>query len=142
MKERLFIDTWGWIVIHNKREPSHAEVDAFYRRWRLNGGSIFTTDYVLDETFTLFFRRLPFSVAKGSMGFLDEAIREGYLVLEWITHERFQKAKDLRLRFRDKPKISFTDLTSMVVMKDLEVRLILTEDDHFTRVGMAFEKVP
>lgn len=142
MKERLFIDTWGWIVIHNKREPRHAEVDDFYRRWRLNGGSIFTTDYVLDETFTLFFRRLPFSVAKGSMGFLDEAIREGYLILEWITHERFEKAKDLRLRFRDKPKISFTDLTSMVVMKELEVISILTEDEHFTQVGMGFEKVP
>ena len=93
MKERLFIDTWGWIVIHNKREPSHAEVDAFYRRCRLNGGSIFTTDYVLDETFTLFFRRLPFSVAKGSMGFLDEAIREGYLVLNGLLMRDSRRRK-------------------------------------------------
>jgi predicted nucleic acid-binding protein len=142
MKEVLFIDTWGWVVIHNKREPRHYEVDALYREFRLNGGSIYTTDYVLDETFTLLFRRLPLPIAEESVGLLDEAIKEGYLNLEWVSPERFEEAKELRLRFRDKPKISFTDLTSMVVMKELGVSSILTDDDHFTHVGMGFEKMP
>lgn len=142
MKEVLFIDTWGWVVIHNKREPRHYEVDALYREFRLNGGSIYTTDYVLDETFTLLFRRLPLPLAQESVGLLDEAIKEGYLNLEWVSPERFEEAKELRLRFRDKPKISFTDLTSMVVMKELGVSSILTDDDHFTHVGMGFEKMP
>lgn len=142
MKEVLFIDTWGWVVIHNKREPRHYEVDALYRELRLNGGSIYTTDYVLDETFTLLFRRLPLPLAEESVGLLDEAIKEGYLNLEWVSPERFEEAKELRLRFRDKPKISFTDLTSMVVMKELGVSSILTDDDHFTHVGMGFEKMP
>jgi hypothetical protein len=39
MKEKLFIDTWGWIVIHNKREPKHDEVNAFYREFRAQGGA-------------------------------------------------------------------------------------------------------
>ena len=26
MKEKLFVDTWGWVVLHNKREHRHAEV--------------------------------------------------------------------------------------------------------------------
>ena len=142
MKEVLFIDTWGWVVIHNKREPRHYEVGALYREFRLNGGSIYTTDYVLDETFTLLFRRLPLPLAEESVGLLDEAIKEGYLNLEWVSPERFEEAKELRLRFRDKPKISFTDLTSMVVMKELGVSSILTDDDHFTHVGMGFEKMP
>lgn len=142
MREMLFIDTWGWVVIHNKREPRHYEVDALYRKFRLNAGSIYTTDYVLDETFTLLFRRLPLSLAEESVGLLDEAIKQGYLNLEWVSPERFWEAKELRLKFRDKPKISFTDLTSMVVMKELGVSSILTDDDHFTHVGMGFEKMP
>lgn len=142
MKEIVFIDTWGWVVIHNKREPRHSEVDALYRKCRLNGGSIYTTDYVLDETFTLLFRRLPLSLAEESVLLLDEAIRQGYLNLEWVSPERFEEAKELRSRFRDKPKISFTDLTSMVVMKELGVTSILTDDDDFTQVGMGFEKMP
>ena len=51
----LFIDTWGWVALHNKRETGHGEVKAFYREYRLSGGKIYTTDYVLDETLTLVF---------------------------------------------------------------------------------------
>lgn len=62
--------------------------------------------------------------------------------MEWITTERFKKAKELRWRFQDKPLISFTDLTSMVVMEELEISDILTEDEHFAHIGMGFRKVP
>ncbi len=142
MKDKLFIDTWGWVTIHNKRELRHGEINTFYRDFRAKGGIIYTTDYVLDETFTLLFHRLPFSLARKSVAFLDEAIRQGYLYLVWITPERFGQAKELRFRFQDRPKISFTDLTSMVVMKELGLISILTEDDHFMQVGMGFKKVP
>ena len=64
MEKKLFVDTWGWVVIHNKREPRHAEVTRFYRNFRLQKGQIYTTDYVLDETITLLFRRLPSGSAR------------------------------------------------------------------------------
>ena len=142
MKEMLFIDTWGWVVVHNRRESRYTEVSSFYRKWRLNGGNVCTTDYVLDETFTLLFRRLPLAKAVESLKLLDEAIGQGYLNVERISFERFEEAKELRLKFSDKPKISFTDLTSMVVMKEMGVGLILTDDRHFTHVGFGFQKMP
>lgn len=60
------------------------------------------------------------------------------LLQERITPESFEQAKALRLRFQDKPWISFTDLSSMVVMDELSIRYILTGDAHFGRVGMGF----
>jgi predicted nucleic acid-binding protein len=96
----------------------------------------------LDETFTLLFRRLRFEVARKSLDILEMAIEEGYLLLECITAERFEKAKSLRKRFQDKPRISFTDFTSMVVMAEQGITDILTEDEHFTQVSMGFQKVP
>ncbi|MCL5995064.1 MAG: hypothetical protein M1546_03285 [Chloroflexi bacterium] len=48
----------------------------------------------------------------------------------------------LRLKFSDKPDISFTDLTSMVVMTELGITQIMTADAHFTHVGMGFQCVP
>ncbi|MCV3214470.1 hypothetical protein OGM63_13265 [Plectonema radiosum NIES-515] len=45
-------------------------------------------------------------------------------------------------KFLDKPLISFTDLTSMVVMQECKITTILTKDAHFTHVGMGFELVP
>lgn len=48
----------------------------------------------------------------------------------------------MRLKYQDKPKISFTDLTSMVVMKELGIEHILTEDEHFEHVGMGLQHKP
>lgn len=129
-------------MIHNKREPKHKKVKAFYRTFRANYGNIYTTDYVLDETLTLVFRRLPFPLAEEAMNILDSAIKQDYLNLEWVSPQRFNKARELRLRFQDKPEISFTDLISMVVMQELGLMSILTGDDHFTHVGMGFQKIP
>jgi len=142
VKEMLFIDTWGWVALHNRREPRHSEVKAFYQDFRLSGGKLYTTDYVLDETLTLLFRRLPLDQAKTSLESINNAIDRGYLTLEWIGPSRFEEAKSLRLKFDDKPRISFTDLTSMVVMKELRVKPILTDDDHFVQLGFDFEKMP
>ncbi len=53
MKERLFIDTWGWLKIFGRWESRHEEVAEYSRRFRQEGGWAHTTDYVLDETLTL-----------------------------------------------------------------------------------------
>jgi predicted nucleic acid-binding protein len=52
---KLFIDTWGWISLYNKREKKHEEVRKWYRNFRSQKGTVYTTDYILDETFTLLF---------------------------------------------------------------------------------------
>ena len=133
---KLFIDTWAWLTLRDKKESRHEEVEDFYRQFREKRGIIYTSDYVLDETITLLFKRLPFNIAKESLTKIDKAIEESYLQMEWVTPERFEKAKELRLKYEDKPKISFTDLTSMVVMNELGIADILTEDEHFGHVGM------
>jgi uncharacterized protein len=138
----LFIDTWGWVALHNKREIRHEEVKSYYQQHRLSGRTFSTTDYVLDETLTLIFRRLPLQLAKISMESINNAIAQGYLHVEWITPLRFEEAKTMRKKYQDKPGISFTDLTSMVVMKEIGVVDILTADDHFEHVGLGFQLKP
>lgn len=139
---RLFMDTWGWLAIMDKGELRYGELNEFYSSFIDDGGLCYTTDYVLDETFTLVFRRLAFQIVKKALDIIDRGIMEGYLRLEWITPARFEKAKTLRIKFKDKPRISFTDLTSMVVMQELGVSEILIEDAHFGQVGMGFRQVP
>jgi len=139
---KICIDTWGWLTLQDKREPRHQEVKNFYQDFRQRKGIAYTSDYILDKTITLLFRRLPFSVAVGFLNDIDRAVKEKYLRLERITPERFDKAKEFRIKFHDKPRISFTDLTSMMVMVELEITEVLTEDDHFLQIGMGFKKVP
>lgn len=139
---KLFIDTWGWLTLRDRNESRHEDVKKVYCRFRDQNGIIYTSDYVLDETITLLFRRLPFKTAKGSLVRIDKAIKEGYLQLEWVTPERFEKAKGLRLKYQDKTRISFTDLTSVVLMKELGVKDIITGDELFKHVGMDFQLIP
>jgi predicted nucleic acid-binding protein len=128
-----------WDIDENLTEIIAPE---FYQQLRDENEMIYTSDYVLDETITLVFKRLPFKTAKESLAKLDKAIEQGYLQVEWVTPERFEKAKILRLKYQDKPKISFTDLSSMVVMEELGLKDIITGDEHFEHVGMGFQRKP
>jgi predicted nucleic acid-binding protein len=139
---KLFIDTWGWLTLRDRRETRHRQVVDYYHDLRRLRGIVYTSDYVLDETITLLFRRLPFDIARESLEHIQEAVTQGYLRLELVTPDRFAESVGLRLRFQDKPRISFTDLTSMVIMSRCQIDNVLTEDDHFHQVGMGFKKVP
>ena len=100
---------------------------------------VHTSDYVLDELITLLFRRETY---EESVRFLDGLFADsarGALQIQRVTTERFQAALELRKRFRDKPDISFTDLTSMMIMRELQIKAVVTEDNHFQQVGMGFE---
>lgn len=138
---RLFIDTWGWLVLADAGDPAHAQVVQLRRRYTRQGALV-TTDYVLDETVTRLFARCPFSPAKAFCDGIFEAQKTGLLMLEHVDQDRFHQAYRLRLRYRDKPAISFTDLTSFVVMRELGIRQVLTADAHFVKVQLGFQTLP
>ncbi|HXA63842.1 MAG TPA: hypothetical protein VNV82_01755 [Bryobacteraceae bacterium] len=48
----------------------------------------------------------------------------------------------LRLRYKDKPKVSFTDLTRFVVMRENHIRRVVTADAHFGQIGLGFQILP
>ncbi len=138
---RVLIDTWGWLSLYNRTEKKHEETKEWYRDFQFQNRVVYTTDYILDETFTLLFRRTSFETAAEAVERIDRSVKKGYLILERITPERFEEAKRLRLKYQDKPKISFTDLTSMVVMSEKKIEYILTEDIHFTYLETGFQRV-
>jgi uncharacterized protein len=137
----LFVDTWGWLALRDKGDRRHREA-VLATGEALGAAAIVTTDYVLDETFTLLFRRLAMHKAKESVEFLMAASLDGTIIVAPIHAARFREAVRLRMKYRDKPEISFTDFTSMVVMQELGLKRILSEDRHFTQVGLGLVLVP
>ncbi len=125
-----------------RRDARHGEVTAFYDEQSAAGTRIYTTDFVLDEVITLLFRRAVFAEAVQFMEGVFSAAAEGHLRVQEITPKLFEHAWALRRKYRDKPRISFTDLTSFAVMNELGIRRVITEDEHFTQVGMGYETVP
>ncbi len=107
----------------------------------MKGGIPVTTDYILCETITLLRARTD---AEGVKVFIDtilDAIRKERVSLQRIDDKRWQKTWDLCKKHSDKPGISFTDFSSMAVMKENNIKEILTNDKHFENVGMGFAKL-
>lgn len=143
MVSKLFIDTWGWLTLNDRSERSHQNAVTAYKSALAAKSEIYTTDYVLDETYTLLFKRLPNYQAQKSIQSIFQALTcNSQFHLVWIDEPRFLETQALRFRYLDKPNISFTDLTSMTVMKELGIQQVLTEDTHFEQVGLGFQRIP
>ncbi|MFM7888638.1 MAG: type II toxin-antitoxin system VapC family toxin [Pseudanabaena sp.] len=142
MSNAIFIDTWGWLTLNDAGERRHYEVASLYRTLIADRTLIYTSTFVLDETFTLFFKRLNSFQAKQAMLQLSEAFFTEQFQLIQIDEFRFSQTQLLRLKYLDKPQISFTDLTSALVMQELNIHRILTEDAHFTQIGLGFKLEP
>jgi predicted nucleic acid-binding protein len=138
----LFIDTWGWLVLVDAGDSSHDAVVRLRRQSEQGGLPWVTTDYVLDEAITRAFTLCPFPTAERFWQSVFQAREAGFLAIQNITSDLFEKAYELRLQYRDNPRISFTDFTSFVVMKELGLHRVLTGDAHFVHAGMGFERVP
>jgi uncharacterized protein len=136
---KLFVDTWGWLVLADSHDPSHVNAVLCYKEYGRSGGGIVTSNFVLSETFTLLFRRRPF---KEAQRFASGLLESPFIRVESVTEDRFKKAFELRKKYSDKPTISFTDLSSMRIMVELKITDVLTADSHFGHVGLGFRLLP
>lgn len=133
----IFCDTSAWIALADPREKWHPELLKFSRRIAAGEfGRILTSDYVLDETYTL----LRMKVGMESVRRLRDQLRKSpnYEVVK-VSEDQFERAVDLMLSHDDR-RWSLTDCTSFVVMRDLRLSDALTLDRNFTQSG--FRQLP
>ena len=136
MARAAFVDTAGWVTLADAADPAHAATVCFRDEWLEHGGTFVSTDFVMDETFTLLRFRLGLDAAERWWGQVEASPR---IVWEWVDSERAEKARRWFFRWRDKA-FSFTDCTSFVVMRERRLRIAVTSDRHFAMAG--FQVVP
>lgn len=132
----VFVDTAGWMACADGADPAHARAVAARDAALENGLALITTDFVVDETLTLIRIRLGIGAAETWWHQVDQSSR---LKWERIGSDRFEKARALFFRYRDKD-FSLTDCTSFVVMRELRLTQALTTDRHFRQMG--FQLLP
>ncbi|HEY3857630.1 MAG TPA: PIN domain-containing protein [Verrucomicrobiae bacterium] len=138
----VFVDTWGWLAYGHRRDSHHSEIKLLFEKLIAHHIPIHTSDYILDELITLLFRRETHNEALRFLDGLMADFARGRIQIQKLTTERFREALDLRRRYHDKPDISFTDFTTMVIMRELGITSVVTEDNHFLQVGLGFQKFP
>jgi hypothetical protein len=118
--------------------PAHRRACAARDRALEDGLPLVTTDFVADETLTLLRLRLGLPAAEAWWQQVDRSTR---LRWERITVERFEVARNLFFKYRDKA-FSFTDCTSFAVMQELRLTRALTTDRHFKQMGFQIAPGP
>lgn len=131
MRSSTFLDTSGWYALIDRRDSAHEPAKRFLRERVLGGTRLLTTDYVLDEAYTLARMRAGATAARSLLDLIDQTAA---LDMEWIGPDRFAVAKAMFRKQLDQ-RFSFTDCTSFVVMEEHDVREALTTDTHFSSRG-------
>jgi predicted nucleic acid-binding protein len=131
--ERLFVDTSAWFAFGNKSDPDHKRVVKALARF---GGRLVSSSFIFDETITLCAYRLGHrAAAVVGRTLLDPEV----LDLVQVSSDDERRAWDLFLA-REDQAYSFTDCTSFVLMRRLELRRAAALDADFQREG--FEITP
>lgn len=126
----IFVDTSMFYALTNENDDFHSRAVIIWGKLKAAQDIIVTSNYVLDETFTLLRKRrgrlvvdefrkslageYPIKIMRVIVA--DEAKAWDYFLLDWSD-------------------LSFTDCVSFAMMKRLEIIHVAAFDEHFKRAG-------
>lgn len=128
---RVFVDTSAWVALYYRRDQAHARSVRFWRELQRRPTRLVTTDYVFAEAVTLTRYRVGHAAACG----LGDIISQSRVVdFAEVTTQVRTEAWELFKKYDDK-EFSFTDCTSFVVMRELDLTDAFAFDEHFRQFG-------
>lgn len=127
----VFVDTSGLYALLDKKDTNHRAAKDAVGKLTRNGQKLVVTDYVIDETVTLARARGGARVALRVLDLIEQSVG---IRVERIDADRFDATKTFFRRHADHD-YSFTDCSSFVLMRELEVKQALTSDRHFREAG-------
>ncbi len=130
----IFVDTSAFLALVNEKDNNHSAAASFLediKNGRFKIKKIITSDYIIDETLT----RIRYAVGH------QEAVEWGKDILASNVVEKLEVGRELfELAWKlfqtyDDKKLSFTDCTSFVIMKNKGIERAFSFDEDFERIG-------
>ena len=127
----IYIDTGAFLARYLSKDQYHRQARDFWDIIRKKNEKCVTSNFVLDETFTLLGRRAGYSFAaqraKNMYASESLSILRPDQEIELKAIAFFEKYSDHRL--------SFTDCVSFALMKTKKIKRIFAFDQHFRLAG-------
>ena len=127
----IYVDTGAFLARYLSRDQYHQKAGAFWRKIRKNQESCFTSNFVLDETFTLLGRWAGYNFASQRAA---NIYASKLLIILRPTREDEIKAIEFFQKYADQ-NVSFTDCISFVLMRKNKIKRVFSFDNHFERAG-------
>jgi len=127
----VFVDTGAFFAIENERDQHHPEALDARDTLMSRGERLVTSDYILDEVYTLIRMRVGHRAAVD----FGESIRASrFFRIEPVATLDFESAWRIFRRYDDK-LFSFTDCTSFALMERLKIGAVFTFDRNYAAYG-------
>src|SRR3990167_5977746 len=132
---KIFVDTSIFIALLVSSETDHQKVRAAYEDYKRKRVIFFTSDYILDELFTRIVYDFGKSFVNKVIKITEKAIKEDELKLLRVDSLIFLEALRLFTKYAEH-RLSFTDATSAVFLRELKLDEIFTLDSDFKKLRL------
>ena len=123
---KVFIDTSAFCALTIPKDQYNSAAKDLYKTTFKDNVAFYTSDYVLDEVYTLLKTRGSHTT---SIKFMDGIIKSNIVILR-VTEDTERAAKIIFRRFDDK-RLSFTDCTSFALINQFGIEAVFSFDEHF-----------
>lgn len=127
----IFVDSGALLARYLPSDQYHTRSLELWRKLGESAELCVTSNFVLNETFTLLARRGTYQYAVRKARFLYET--KPFNILR-PTEDDERAALDLFEKFADQ-RVSFTDCVSFALMRRAGLDTVFSFDEHFVRAG-------
>lgn len=127
----IYIDTGAFLARYLGQDQYHQQAIDFWDAIQKKRESCFTSNFVLDETFTLLGRRAGYTFAAERA---QNIYASKLLTILRPTRNDEIRAIELFQKFAEH-KVSFTDCISIVLMRNERIKRVFSFDTHFQWAG-------
>ena len=127
----IYIDTGAFLARYIKRDQYHEKAVEFWKHLSKTRERCCTSNFVLDETFTLLGRRTghSFAIERARIIYLSKELT----ILRPSLEDELQ-ALDIWEKYADQ-ELSFTDCISFALMRINKIKRAFSFDKHFEFAG-------
>ncbi|MBI2036541.1 PIN domain-containing protein [Candidatus Microgenomates bacterium] len=129
-QKQVFVDSSMFFALVDEKDQFHQKAIQIWQTLKKQRAQLITSNYMLDETFTLFRSRRGIKVVDDFRKSLTD-VYEIKIIRVTVADE----AGAWEWFLKDWSKLSFTDCVSFALMKRLELKWVSTFDEHFRRAG-------
>ncbi len=134
-KTSVFLDTSFFKAAIDPKDDFYTQAKGILNKLQKDKVNLITSNYVLDESFTLIRKRC----GKEMVDEFRKDLSKSALVTTIIRVTIADEANAWEWFLLDWSNLSFTDCTSFALMKRLEITRVATFDKHFERAGFEIE---
>lgn len=131
--DKLFVDTGAFIAITDKSDQYHSRATTYFGELLKAGRPLLTTNFVLDETYTM----LKIRLGSGATITFGEAIQKSdQLEIITVDYEIEKRSWEIFKKYGDQA-FSYTDCTSFATMQMHKMKNTFAFDTHFEIFGFS-----